>query len=1074
MEKADLSPLNLFSYFITTFSKSFVKKSNECLAVIAVLNGLTSLIVSALYCLPSQIRLGEAMLNFGIKERCMVTNDSGLTATSERTAAFQKAEAKTKQLSANPDYLKYMNIKPLKDQIAELEIEIEECKKKHGDGVMNSSDFVYKIEILAAQIDNLNRLLAKEIGGNKIMQDLISGLLLVITIPVSEEEIIEIKDRGYLLFRPGILEKACKSFGLPADDPESFESKCNDLDFTRIEQLYCDYINVALRNALDSMIAGTKAFKAAELQGVSDQALLEEARWTAIEAYAESTRTSMIEAIVQKDVDDICSRYKASIRMKFMKLAYGKTSTVAALLDYTLHFLKATKRWWEDGNQIIIMGDQQVWKLLIDMQQSLRGQHPELGHMLIFDGEWHKTAQGNLSAVTFLTAEAMGTCIMETRQKESTQVAADSWQEGDAAAEAGKDVLTREAFEFYVKKLFKDEKEEEEAPLSDESASTTSESKGEGKVSSDPADDAVPPPPINVFEREKKAFFAFFEDDTMIKLLEEKLMNLKEEDPFYRKAVQATGFLEYLKSLDADFIPFFLKLTAIYDMGIIGMRANNTELIREVALFFQQLYTFCNKSKYLALSYLMLAISVQLNKLEAKVFYAMRTGGTIEGHLKGLDELLEATLNLLVQTKFKSRPTDAINEIIVILQDLQLRLDKIRSLLTKERCDYLIHLTKKKKVRKSRAKSTSESARVFKKKTLFIDPPLHPYPTKMFFASWRRRRGIAISCNMRQRTNFFKVMLTAAISRKEMVGVAPELLEGGQTRLRRGFNLVAVEDEMYEKYATFETEKCKRHRQYMTHLRKSYAEFVMLGRTGKKKYPFWNPNVAKNGCSKEGRFLTASRVLLLKKALAMNNSKSQHTLKLVLKRQTNINRDFNGRLKGVPNALIKKGVNSKKGKKKNLEYQFSRLDPLNGFTHLVKSLLVPNPVRPTGMLDINTRQKSVTVEESIFFGNYQSKCKQCFMTGNDMLSKHNAFQNAKSFHDIGIKIWRYIQQVCETTGEIKELYVHFNDFATMDSHGNYFDSKLPCDVTIDSFKTHALLKDGKVELGTPTKLQNLM
>ena len=196
------------------------------------------------------------------------------------------------------------------------------------------------------------------------------------------------------------------------------------------------------------------------------------------------------------------------------------------------------------------------------------------------------------------------------------------------------------------------------------------------------------------FEHETKSFFEFFQNEEMIQKLEEKLRKLKKEDPFYLKAVKATGFLEYLKSLDADFIPFFLKLTAIYDMGIIGMRANKTKLIKEVALYFQQLYTFCNKSKYLALSYLMLSISLQLNELESKVFYAMRTGGSIEGHLKGLDELLEATLNLLVQTKFKSRPTDAINEIIVILPDLHLRLEKVRSLLTKERCDYSIHLTK--------------------------------------------------------------------------------------------------------------------------------------------------------------------------------------------------------------------------------------------------------------------------------------------------------------------------------------------------------------------------------------------
>lgn len=461
LKAANLTPLSVFSYFITTFLKSFVKKSNECLPIFVVLSGLTSMVVSALYCLPGQIRLGEAMLNFGIKERCMVTNDAGLTATSERTTAFQKAEAKKKQLPVNPDYLKYMNIKPLKEQIADLEVEISNYREAHAADAIDTSECVYKIEILAAQIDNLNRLLAKEIGGNKIMQDLISGLLLVITIPVSEVDILEIKARGCCLFRPGILEKACKSFGLPADDPESFESKCNELDFTRIEKLYSEYINVALRNALDSMIAGAQAFEAAKAQGVDDEILLEEARWTAIEAYSESTRTSMIEDILQSDADDISSRYKASIRLKFMKLAYGKTSTVAALLDYTLHFLKATKRWWEDGNQIIIMGDQQVWKLLIDMQQSLIGLHPELGHMLIFDGEWHKTAQGNLSAVAFLTAEAMGTSIMETRQKESTQVAADSWQEGDAAAEAGRDVLTREAFGFYVKKIFKDDMENE-------------------------------------------------------------------------------------------------------------------------------------------------------------------------------------------------------------------------------------------------------------------------------------------------------------------------------------------------------------------------------------------------------------------------------------------------------------------------------------------------------------------------------------------------------------------------------------------------------------------------------------
>ena len=39
-EKTNLTPLSIFSDFITTFLKSFVKKSNECLAIFAVPNGL--------------------------------------------------------------------------------------------------------------------------------------------------------------------------------------------------------------------------------------------------------------------------------------------------------------------------------------------------------------------------------------------------------------------------------------------------------------------------------------------------------------------------------------------------------------------------------------------------------------------------------------------------------------------------------------------------------------------------------------------------------------------------------------------------------------------------------------------------------------------------------------------------------------------------------------------------------------------------------------------------------------------------------------------------------------------------
>lgn len=170
----------------------------------------------------------------------------------------------------------------------------------------------------------------------------------------------------------------------------------------------------------------------------------------------------MIEEILQKDVEDLTSRYKASIGMKFMKLAYGKTSTVKDLLPYILHFLQATKSWWREGNQLIIMGDQQVWKLLIDMQQSLHLQHLELKFMVVLDGEWHKTAQGNIATVAFLTAEAFDTCLTEVRQKESTRVTADCWQEAEAALGAGNNVVIRESFSLYVSKLFKDAVENNE------------------------------------------------------------------------------------------------------------------------------------------------------------------------------------------------------------------------------------------------------------------------------------------------------------------------------------------------------------------------------------------------------------------------------------------------------------------------------------------------------------------------------------------------------------------------------------------------------------------------------------
>ena len=253
LEEAELTPLSIFPAFIAIFLQSFVKSSNECLSIFAVLNSLTSMVVSALYCLPGQIRLCEALLNFGIKERCLITNQAGLTSTSDRACGYQKFEAKTKQLPVNPNYVEYMDVKPLRVQIEALLAEILANPPSDPDA------FLYKIEILAAQIDNLNRLLGKEIGGNKLMQDLISGLLLVITIPVSYNELLEMQDRGYHLFRECLLEKACSSFGLPGNDNDSFEQKCKQLDLSRVEQSFMVYLNHALTNAMDSMIAGALA-----------------------------------------------------------------------------------------------------------------------------------------------------------------------------------------------------------------------------------------------------------------------------------------------------------------------------------------------------------------------------------------------------------------------------------------------------------------------------------------------------------------------------------------------------------------------------------------------------------------------------------------------------------------------------------------------------------------------------------------------------------------------------------------------------------------------------------------------
>jgi hypothetical protein len=153
--------------------------------------------------------------------------------------------------------------------------------------------------------------------------------------------------------------------------------------------------------------------------------------------------------------------------------------------------------------------------------------------------------------------------------------------------------------------------------------------------------------------------------------------------------VDPVAFAVFVKELDLPHLTLYLEVSHLYTMGMDGLRNGDDEKIFHADTLFSALYCICNKFNYMPLILFCRAVRDSLDEVRRAAMNVLDHVGAVIGHLTGIDELLEMTLNLMLKQKYKHLSLDQIRVKLGNLSFINARLDEANAMSANARSELL-------------------------------------------------------------------------------------------------------------------------------------------------------------------------------------------------------------------------------------------------------------------------------------------------------------------------------------------------------------------------------------------------
>ena len=173
---------------------------------------------------------------------------------------------------------------------------------------------------------------------------------------------------------------------------------------------------------------------------------------------------------------------------------------------------------------------------------------------------------------------------------------------------------------------------------------------------------------------------------TVIREVKRIRQSVKDELEIFLDAEALNAFI--LKA-DIPWLNLYLDGSIIYNVGMDSLRSGNENGMMHTWTSLMPLYTLSNKVNYLPLALFCRAIYYGMTDEQKRVYRFLGYTGNVIGHLKGIDELLEMTLNLIIKTKYKGVGTPRIKGALGNMTLITKRVDDLVLFSSNTTCPFL-------------------------------------------------------------------------------------------------------------------------------------------------------------------------------------------------------------------------------------------------------------------------------------------------------------------------------------------------------------------------------------------------
>lgn len=288
---------------------------------------------------------------------------------------------------------------------------------------MDERKYVIKVPTLVD--DNVNREHSPELGGKKVKEDLISVILILVSLKVSYRELLYLSKNGYVLFNKELLPNAFISLEKNNNAGVlSFEEaeKLADDPFVKMNEfthpMLCHIFENALQCENSVNAASAKMEQKIQERDASSEGNTQESTTPIItpEDELKIEMQTQLQAVYMTAMKTAKSKIRESycnlmdfedtdIVVLYVHLYTGKTGTTEAIKDCILDLMYRMKYWWAEnpevennsdlisnGNMVIMTTDHQIQMLLTKMAMD-PSFDPNFKLVFANSADWHLLAQ---------------------------------------------------------------------------------------------------------------------------------------------------------------------------------------------------------------------------------------------------------------------------------------------------------------------------------------------------------------------------------------------------------------------------------------------------------------------------------------------------------------------------------------------------------------------------------------------------------------------------------------------------------------------------------------------------------